>query len=99
MLASFRHVRGPINQEALNNYLSISYLTNKLVKNLDDIKFFCLINTSNRTYRIVEFSVNDFLEFTGKPRNHYYQIKKLVQFLRSLQSIEPIIENFSDDNF
>ena len=116
LLASFRHVRGPINQEALNNYLSTSYLTNKLVKNLDDIKFFCLlilllnyikslksssrlIKMSDTTYRIVEFSVNDFLEFTGKPRNNYYQIKKLVQFLRSLQSIEPILENFSDGSF
>ena len=54
---------------------------------------------SDTTYRIVEFSVNDFLEFTGKPRNNYYQIKKLVQFLRSLQSIEPILENFSDGSF
>lgn len=32
---------------------------------------------SGNTYQIVEFSVNDFLEFTGKPRNNYYQIKKL----------------------
>nr|ULD15948.1 hypothetical protein [Cylindrotheca closterium] len=54
---------------------------------------------SDTTYRIVEFSVNDFLKFTGKPRNNYYQIKKLVQFLRFLQSIEPIVENFSDGSF
>lgn len=54
---------------------------------------------SDTTYRIMEFSVNNFLEFTGKPRNNSYQTKKLVQFLRSLQSIEPILENFSDGSF
>lgn len=54
---------------------------------------------SDTTYQIVEFLVNDFLEFTGKPQNNYYQIKKLVQFLRFLQSIEPILENFSDGSF
>ena len=54
---------------------------------------------SDTTYQIVEFLVNDFLEFTGKPRNNYYQIKKLVQFLRFLQSIEAILENFSDGSF
>ena len=51
------------------------------------------------TYRIFQFPVNDFLEFTGQPRNNYYQIKKLVEFLKFLQKIELILENFSDGDF
>lgn len=118
LLADFRHVKTPIDQGILNNYLSTSYLTNKLVKDLDEIKFFyrliLLLNyikslksasklismgDSDSTYQIVKFPVNDFLEFTGQPRNNYYQIKKLVKFLKSLQNIEPILENFSDGGF
>ena len=53
----------------------------------------------DNTYQIIKFPVNDFLEFTGQPRNNYYQIKKLVKFLKSLQKIEPILENFSDGGF
>ena len=50
-------------------------------------------------YRIFQFPVNNFLEFIGKPKNNHYQIKKLVKFLKSLQRIEPIVENFSDGGF
>lgn len=32
LLANFRHVKNPMDQEILNNYLSTSYLTDKLVK-------------------------------------------------------------------
>lgn len=101
LLANFRHVKIPMDQEILNNYFSISYLTDKLVKDLDKIKFFYrliqlldyikslksssnLISMGDKTYRIFQFRVNDFLEFTGQPRNNYYQIKKLVEFLKSL---------------
>ena len=116
LLADFRHIKNPIDQGILNNSLSTSYLTNKLVKDLDEIKFFCLlilllnyikslksssklISMGDNTYQIIKFPVNDFLEFTGQPRNNYYQIKKLVKFLKSLQKIEPILENFSDGGF
>jgi len=54
---------------------------------------------ADRIYQIVEFLVNHFLEFIGKPRDNHYQIKKLVKFLESLQDIEPILENFSDGGF
>ena len=51
------------------------------------------------TYKTFEFPVNNFLEFIGKPKNNHYQIKKLVEFLKSLQTIKPILENFSDGGF
>ncbi len=58
-----------------------------------------LISMGDQDYRIFQFPVNHFLEFIGKPKNNHYQIKKLVEFLKSLQRIRPIIENFSDGGF
>ena len=43
--------------------------------------------------------MNHFLEFIGKPRNNHYQIRKLVEFLESLQDIRPILDYFSDGGF
>ena len=57
------------------------------------------ISLGDRTYKTVQFPVNSFLEFLGKPKNNHYQVKKLVEFLKSLQTIEPILENFSDGGF
>ena len=57
------------------------------------------ISLGDRTYKTFQFPVNSFLEFLGKPKNNHYQVKKLVEFLKSLQTIEPILENFSDGGF
>lgn len=57
------------------------------------------ISIGDRTYVIFQFPVNSFLEFIGKPKTNHYQVKKLVEFLKSLQTIEPILENFSDGGF
>jgi hypothetical protein len=54
---------------------------------------------ADQDYHIFQFPVNHFLEFIGKPKNNHYQIKKLVEFLKSLQRIRPILENFSDGGF
>ena len=116
LLANFRHVEKPMVQGMLANSLSTSYLTNKSVKSLDEIKFFYRliqllnyikslkssserISMGDKNYKIFKFPVNQFLEFTGQPKNNYYQIKKLVEFLKSLQKIEPIVDNFSDGGF
>ena len=53
----------------------------------------------DKNYKILKFPVNQFIKFTGQPKNNYYQIKKLVEFLKSLSKMEPIIDNFSDDGF
>ena len=53
----------------------------------------------DRTYQTFEFQVNHFLEFIGKPKNNHYQIRKLVEFLESLQDIKPILDYFSDGGF
>lgn len=57
------------------------------------------ISVGDLTYMTFQFPVNSFLEFIGKPKNNYYQVKKLVEFLKSLQTIEPILDNFSDVGF
>lgn len=57
------------------------------------------IRIGDKTYKILKFLVNHFLEFIGKPKNNHYQVKKLVKFLKSLQKIEPITNNFSDGSF
>ena len=54
---------------------------------------------ANKTYWIFQFPVNDFLEFTGQPRKNSYQTKKLVEFLKSLQKMAPVLEKFSDGGF
>jgi len=46
-----------------------------------------------------QFPVNSFLKFIGKSKNNYYQVKKLVEFLKSLQTIESVLDNFSDGGF
>ena len=75
----------------------------RLIQLLNYIK--CLESSSKSitigdlTYLTFQFPVNSFLEFIGKPKDNYYQLKKLVEFLKSLQTIEPILENFSDGGF
>ena len=54
---------------------------------------------SNENYRVISFQVNEFLEFQGKKKTNYYQIRKLVDFLKSLQSLPPVLEDFSKDSF
>lgn len=57
------------------------------------------VSVGDLTYMTFQFPVNSFLEFIGKPKNNYYQVKKLVEFLKSLQTIEPVLDNFSDGGF
>jgi len=57
------------------------------------------VSIGDRTYQTFQFQVNHFLEFIGKPKNNHYQIIKLVEFLKSLQDIKPILDYFSDGGF
>ncbi len=54
---------------------------------------------SNENYRVISFQVNEVLEFLGKKKTNYYQIRKLVDFLKSLQRLPPVLEAFSTDSF
>jgi hypothetical protein len=54
---------------------------------------------SNENYRILSFRVSEFLEFTGKKKTNYYQIRKFVDFLKSLQSLPPVMQDFSEGSF
>lgn len=91
-----------LTQKPMNDLTEIEFFY-QLIQLLNYIK--CLkessesISIGDRAYKIFQFPVNNFLEFIGKPRNNHYQVKKLVKFLKSLQKIEPILENFSDGGF
>ena len=43
--------------------------------------------------------MNGLLEFLGKKKTNYYQIRKLVDFLKSLQSLPTVLEDFSKSSF
>jgi len=54
---------------------------------------------SNENYRIISFRVSEFLEFLGKKKTNYYQIKEVIDFLKSLQRLPPVLEDFSTESF
>lgn len=112
---NFRQVR---KKPYLSNYFSTSYLYNKPISNLTEIKFIYqliqLLNfikiksikngskeilISGQGYESLKFPANEFLEFIGQSKDNYYQLKKLIEFFKSLQTMKPIIENFSDFSF
>lgn len=113
LLANFRRVKTPVilPNYLSTSYLTGQPVTDlddirdfyRLVQLLNYLKSLKgsseLIPMGDRTYRLFKFAVNRFLEFTGESRNNYYQIKKLVGFLQSLQKIEPIVNNFDDGGF
>ena len=43
--------------------------------------------------------MSEFLEFTGKKKTNYYQIRKFVDFLKSLQSLPAVLQDFSEGIF
>ena len=48
---------------------------------------------------MISFRVSEFLEFLGKKKTNYYQIRKVVDFLKSLQRLPPVLEDFSTESF
>ena len=91
-----------LNKKPIHDLTEIEFIY-RLIQLLNYLK--CLdesfesTSIGDRSYRTFKFPVNSFLEFIGKPKNNYYQVKKLVTFLKSLQTIKPILENFSDGGF
>ena len=57
------------------------------------------VTIHRQSYKVLSFPVNRFLEFTGKKKNNYYQMNKLIDFLTSLQRLPPIVDFFMDTGF
>ena len=108
---NFRKIRSSKMSE---NSLIITYLENIPLETLEKQKFLyrflqllSYLRTiessvswvSKENYRILSFRVSEFLEFTGKKKTNYYQIRKFVDFLKSLQHLPPVLEDFSEKNF
>jgi hypothetical protein len=53
----------------------------------------------DQIYRMISFPVNHFLEFIGKDKTSYYQMKKVLDFLDSLERLPPMVDYFSDGGF
>ena len=49
----------------------------------------------DQEYLIISFKLSDFLEFIGANKNHY-QVQKLGKFLRSLQTLPPMLRTISN---
>ena len=47
----------------------------------------------------MSFQMNEFSEFLEKKKTNYYQIRKVVDFLKSLQRLPPVLEDFSTESF
>lgn len=104
---SFRKIR---STQTYENCLIATYLRNIPLETLEKQKFvyqllqlLSYIRTlessvnwiSNENYRMISFRVSEFLEFLGKKKTNYYQIRKVVYFLKSLQRLPPVLEEFS----
>lgn len=53
----------------------------------------------NQGYYLITFPVADFLRFTGVKKKSQYQLTKVLNFLKSLQKLDPMVNNFSDTSF
>ena len=108
---SFRKIR---STQTYENCLITTYLSKIPLETMEKQKFLyqllqllSYIRTlessvnwiSNENYRIISFRVSEFLEFLGKKKTNYYQIRKVVDFLKSLQRLPPVLEDFSTESF
>jgi len=54
---------------------------------------------NDQTYYVLEFSVMDFISFTGSNTKSTYQRTQALEFLTSLQDLKPLIQKFSENEF
>ena len=53
----------------------------------------------DQVYYVMEFAVMEFISFTGGNAKSTYQRTKALEFLSSLQNINPLIQKFSNEEF
>jgi len=100
--------------DKLINSLVTSYLENKSFDSLTQQKqFFKLLQflsfsrgkpfflqyIRKQTYYVVEFKISEFMNFMKIENKSYYQIKKVKEFLQSLQEETPFVKIFTEKNF
>jgi hypothetical protein len=66
----------------------------QLLSFIRQLKYSCAF-IGDQEYLIITFKLTDFLEFTGTTNNHY-QVQKLGKFLRSLQTLPPMLSTISN---
>jgi hypothetical protein len=96
------------------NSLVTSYLENRSFDSLAEQKqFFKLLQflsfsrgkpflleyIRKQTYYVVEFKISEFMHFMKIENKSYYQIKKVKEFLQSLQEETPFVKIFTEKSF
>jgi hypothetical protein len=96
------------------NSLVTSYLENRSFDSLAEQKqFFKLLQflsfsrgkpffleyIRKQTYYVVEFKISEFMHFMKIDNKSYYQIKKVKEFLQSLQEETPFVKIFTEKSF
>ena len=96
------------------NSLVTSYLENRSFDSLAQQKqFFKLLQflsfsrgkpffleyIRKQTYYVVEFKISEFMNFMKIENKSYYQIKKVKEFLQSLQEETPFVKIFTEKSF
>ena len=96
------------------NSLVTSYLENRSFDSLAEQKqFFKLLQflsfsrgkpffleyIRKQTYYVVEFKISEFMHFMKIENKSYYQIKKVKEFLQSLQEEIPFVKIFTEKSF
>lgn len=94
------------------NCLVSSYFNSGGTKNKDEylfnlLQFLSFIRSfvgleqqiGDQNYYLIKFLLRDFLIFTGKKPNNKYQLRKSLEFIKSLQKLDPIVEKFSGTSF
>jgi len=62
-------------------------------------KPFFLEYIRKQTYYVVEFKISEFMHFMKIENKSYYQIKKVKEFLQSLQEETPFVKIFTEKSF
>ena len=107
LVENFRNIRV---LQIPKNSLVTTYLINRLDNRLTDQEFiyklFQLLSyirqldyssgfLVDQEYLIISFKFTDFLEFIGANKNHY-QVQKVGKFLKSLQTLPPMLSTISN---
>ena len=110
---NFRRIRKMSRQSEFRFSFEISYLANEPFQTYQEIevfyRFLQFLNflknrdskkefSGGKFYRMIEFPLNEFLDFIEKPRNSYQQ-KEASQLFKKFLWLPPIIEQFDDIAF
>lgn len=99
--------------EKPENLLVTSYLKKKAKSLSEDVKLFTLlqlltfsrsknytkVQIYDQSYFLIQFTLKEFLQFSGVKNINQYQRNKFINLLNSFQKMEPLITDFTESHF